>query len=125
LGEDVLKSLCNIVIFGGSKQTWLNAWVPARPGGGDDDGGGGGGKGEWAAKWRMKDGDYALGNFQTARNAVVRLLQCAAAVDGSAIVHVCGVGTCLFHNYPAFLVRAYLWALGMFFFWGLRCCPPP
>ena len=61
--KDVLKSLCNIVIFGGSKQTWLNAWVPARPGGGDAGSGGGGcggGKGEWAAKWRMKDGDYAL-----------------------------------------------------------------
>ena len=51
--KDVLKSICNLIIFGGTEETFRRKWVPEKPASAD--------KGDWHAQWAPKEGvDYAL-----------------------------------------------------------------
>ena len=51
--KDVLKSICNLVIFGGTMDTFTRKWVPEKPDSAD--------KGQWLVKWAPREGtDYVL-----------------------------------------------------------------
>ena len=65
--KDVLKSLVTIVIFGGSKKTWLRKWTPPRPDHED--------AAAWATRWQLKDSGYSLCAEMDAYIRQMKLLQ--------------------------------------------------